>query len=82
MGLDNPTHLLLIALVIVLLFGAKRLPGLGRQLGKGIRDVKSSVGIDEIVSTPKQLKQAITEPAKPPVTPVTSETPGPETPPR
>ncbi len=61
-GLSNPTHILLIALVIVLLFGAKRLPEIGRQLGRGIREVKEHTGLDEITSTPKELRAAITDP--------------------
>ena len=35
----NPTTDLIVVLVIVLLiFGPKRLPGLGRQLGQGLRE--------------------------------------------
>ena len=43
MGLENPLHLLIIAVIIVLLFGAKRLPELGRSLGTGMREFKASV---------------------------------------
>lgn len=40
----NPTTDLIVALVIVLLiFGPKRLPNLGRQLGHGLREFKDSV---------------------------------------
>ncbi len=40
----NPTTDLIVALVIVLLiFGPKRLPGLGRQLGQGLREFKESI---------------------------------------
>src|ERR1700694_152425 len=40
----NPTTDLIIVLVIVLLiFGPKRLPGLGRQLGQGLREFKESI---------------------------------------
>ena len=40
----NPTTDLLILLVIVLLFvGPKRLPGLGRGLGQGMREFKDSI---------------------------------------
>jgi sec-independent protein translocase protein TatA len=35
-GLESPTHLLLVFLVVLLLFGAKRLPEIGRNLGSGI----------------------------------------------
>jgi sec-independent protein translocase protein TatA len=39
----NPWELGLIFLVILLLFGAKRLPELGRSMGRGIREFKTSV---------------------------------------
>ena len=42
-GLENPTHLLLILLVALLLFGAKRLPEIGRGLGSGIHDFKQAL---------------------------------------
>ena len=44
----NPWELGLILMAILLLFGAKRVPEIGRSLGKGIREFKSSVeGKDE-----------------------------------
>ena len=40
----SPTTDLIIVLVIVLLiFGPKRLPGLGKQLGQGMREFKESI---------------------------------------
>lgn len=40
----NPTADLIVILVIVLLiFGPKRLPALGRQLGSGLREFKDSI---------------------------------------
>ena len=43
MGLENPLHILLLLLVVLLVFGAKRLPEIGRSLGTGMRDFKSSL---------------------------------------
>jgi sec-independent protein translocase protein TatA len=43
MGLDNPLHILLLLLLVLLVFGAKRLPEIGRSLGTGLREFKSSV---------------------------------------
>jgi sec-independent protein translocase protein TatA len=43
MGGFGPEKILLIVLVLVLLFGAKRLPELGASLGKGIREFKGSL---------------------------------------
>jgi TatA/E family protein of Tat protein translocase len=37
-------ELVLLALVLLLLFGAKRVPQIGRQLGRGARELKDSVG--------------------------------------
>jgi sec-independent protein translocase protein TatA len=42
-GLENPTHLLLVFLVVLLIFGAKRLPEVGRGLGSGIHDFKKAL---------------------------------------
>ncbi len=47
--------ILLILLVILLLFGAKRLPEFGRSLGKGIREFKGSLsGVKEAINEPAQ----------------------------
>jgi sec-independent protein translocase protein TatA len=43
----GPLELVIILLVILLLFGAKRLPELGSSLGKGLRAFKSSIAGDE-----------------------------------
>jgi sec-independent protein translocase protein TatA len=42
-GLDNPIHILLLLLVVLLVFGAKRLPEIGRSLGDGMRGFKDSL---------------------------------------
>jgi sec-independent protein translocase protein TatA len=45
-------EILILLLVLLLIFGAKRLPEMGRSLGKGMREFKDSVtGVDEAVST-------------------------------
>ncbi len=42
-GPVGPTELLLIVLIIVIIFGARRLPELGKSLGAGIKNFKKSV---------------------------------------
>jgi sec-independent protein translocase protein TatA len=42
-GWTSPTHIVLILLIALLLFGAKRLPEIGRSLGTGMREFKDSV---------------------------------------
>jgi sec-independent protein translocase protein TatA len=43
MGLDNPIHLALLLMILLLVFGAKRLPEMGRSLGSGLRGFKESI---------------------------------------
>lgn len=42
-GLTSPTHIALLFLIALCLFGAKRLPEIGRSLGTGMREFKESV---------------------------------------
>lgn len=42
-GLKSPTHILLVFLFVLLLFGAKRLPEIGRSLGTGIHGFKEAL---------------------------------------
>ncbi len=46
-GIVSPGHILILLIVVLLVFGAKRLPELGRSLGSGMREFKSSVTDDE-----------------------------------
>jgi sec-independent protein translocase protein TatA len=43
LGLENPLHIALIVVVVLLVFGAKRVPEIGRSLGEGIRGFKDSL---------------------------------------
>ncbi|MBV8956884.1 MAG: twin-arginine translocase TatA/TatE family subunit [Solirubrobacterales bacterium] len=48
-GLSNPLHIALIVVVVLLVFGAKRLPEMGRSIGSGIRGFK-----DEVTGEPER----------------------------
>ena len=43
MGLDNPIHIAFLLAILLLVFGAKRLPEMGRSLGAGLRGFKESI---------------------------------------
>ncbi|HEV3093585.1 MAG TPA: twin-arginine translocase TatA/TatE family subunit [Solirubrobacteraceae bacterium] len=43
MGLDNPIHIAFIVVILLLVFGARRLPEIGRSLGTGLREFKQSI---------------------------------------
>lgn len=42
-GPVGPTELILIILIVVIIFGARRLPELGKSLGEGIKNFKKSI---------------------------------------
>jgi sec-independent protein translocase protein TatA len=46
MGLDNPIHIAFLLILLLLVFGAKRLPEMGRSLGSGMRGFKDSLSGD------------------------------------
>ena len=43
MGITKPWHIIVLLLVILLLFGARRLPDLARSLGQSMKILKSEV---------------------------------------
>lgn len=64
MGLDNPIHIAFLLIVLLLVFGAKRLPELGHSLGTGLRGFKEAVGGE---STQASVTAAVQEHSKAPV---------------
>jgi len=60
MGLDNPLHIAFLLVILLLIFGAKRLPELGRSLGTGMRSFKESISgeshehVDQLPATPAE----------------------------
>ena len=42
-GLTSPTHLVIFLVIVLLLFGAKRLPEMGRSLGRSIQEFKEGL---------------------------------------
>ncbi len=47
MGSIGMPELLIILAIVIIIFGANRLPGLGRGIGSAIRNFKSEIGIDK-----------------------------------
>ena len=64
MGLDNPLHIAFLLIVLLLVFGAKRLPEMGRSLGSGMREFRESLSAQ---STQPALTAPQQEPAAPAV---------------
>jgi sec-independent protein translocase protein TatA len=59
-GLFQPTHLLVIGFIAMLVFGPKKLPELGKGLGEGIRGFKDAIrdgGSSEAAKPTEAAKQ-------------------------
>ncbi|WP_067821743.1 Sec-independent protein translocase subunit TatA [Nocardia inohanensis] len=74
MGSLSPTHLLIVALVFLLFFGAKRMPDAARGLGRSLRIFKSEMNqmqnegkADEAAPAPAAPQQQL--PSAPAVAP-------------
>jgi sec-independent protein translocase protein TatA len=65
-GVPEIAIVLIIALVV---FGPKRLPELGRSLGRGIREFRGSIGgdndDDDTQASPQELEPGQSEPVEP-----------------
>jgi sec-independent protein translocase protein TatA len=71
-GLVTPVHLIFLLLLALLLFGAKRLPEIGRSLGTGMREFKDSVtAAGDKAEARSELPPPAATPAAPPVAPET-----------
>jgi sec-independent protein translocase protein TatA len=67
----QPWHLIVLAVVAFLLFGAKRLPELGKGLGEGLKGFKEGIrGISDPPPPAQNVQQAAAPPPPPPAAPV------------
>lgn len=65
LGVFGPWQIVLIVLVILLLFGGKKIPELMRGLGKGVKEFKN--GMDEVskdLNTESTKEDKVLEPDK------------------
>jgi len=62
-GFIGLPELILLGLVVLVLFGPKRLPEMGRGLGHGLREFKDSIGGDTHVRVEVPRELAADEPA-------------------
>jgi sec-independent protein translocase protein TatA len=59
--LFTPTHLIVIAVVVLVLFGGKKLPELGKGLGEGLRGFKEGMkGVTDEAAKPGETAHTVT----------------------
>jgi sec-independent protein translocase protein TatA len=65
----QPTHLLFVLVIALLVLGPKRLPEVGRSLGRGLRDFRSAISGEE--SHEQTISQATADTVPPQPAPAT-----------
>jgi sec-independent protein translocase protein TatA len=78
MGPIGPLELGIVLLIVLLIFGPKRLPGLGKQLGSGMREFKDGITGGNKDDDEEERRPEIT-PATAEPTASTAQTPSAET---
>jgi sec-independent protein translocase protein TatA len=59
----GPVEIIIVVVILLLIFGTKRLPEAGRNLGKGMREFKDSVTGKGDKDEPKELTSSSEQPA-------------------
>ena len=59
MGMPSMPELLIVLAIVVLLFGAKKIPDLAKGMGKGIKDFKKAIKEDD--EEPKEIAKNDTD---------------------
>lgn len=62
MGDLQPWHIIVLLIIVLLLFGAKRLPEIGRSLGSSAREFKKGISGDETAKTSVPPPEVPTQP--------------------
>lgn len=57
LGIIGPMEIVIVALVVLLLFGGKKIPELMKGLGKGVKSFKD--GLNEVDSEIKEIKKDV-----------------------
>lgn len=65
-GNIGPLEIGIVLIIALLVFGPKRLPELGKSLGKGIREFKGSINGENDEKPDEQTQIAAADPAPPP----------------
>lgn len=82
----TPMHMLIILVVVLIIFGPKRLPELGKSLGKGIKefkkattDIQDKLGDEDTAAKIEKADTAVKEPMQAPEAKVAPEPQSPKT---
>ena len=68
-GNIGPLEIAIVLIIALLVFGPKRLPELGKSLGKGIREFKGSISGEDDEKPDEKTQIAAADPTPPPPSP-------------
>jgi len=74
----GPLEIAVVLVIVLIIFGPKRLPELGQSMGRGIREFKDSISGDKDKDSPEEKRrelQASESQPTPPATATTTEKP-------
>ncbi len=60
----GPLEIVVVLIIVLVIFGPKRLPEMGRSLGRGIREFKGSLVKDHEEDEPRRVEENSTEKSK------------------
>jgi len=66
MGLDNPLHIAFLVIILLLVFGAKRIPEIARSVGTGMNEFKDAVSGGSKPTITPTAEQPVAPPAAAP----------------
>lgn len=76
---DSPIHLLIVAIVVLVLFGGRKIPEVMKGLGQGVREFKEGMRGDQPPAQPpanpvqQALQQQVPPATAPPAAPIAVE---------
>jgi sec-independent protein translocase protein TatA len=74
MPTPGPLEIIIVLIIVLVIFGPKRLPDLGRSLGKGMREFKDSVTGKDKEHEQLDSVKTVGDAPEPPATTATSST--------
>jgi sec-independent protein translocase protein TatA len=61
----GPLEIIVVLIIVLIVFGPKRLPEMGRSLGRGIREFKNSVTGGDDEDEAREIERPRDEPTRP-----------------
>jgi sec-independent protein translocase protein TatA len=61
----GPLEIIVVLIIVLIVFGPRRLPEMGRSLGKGIREFKNSVTGNDDEDEAREIERPHDEPSRP-----------------